>query len=131
MEDILSIISLLLVAVIPVIQKSMKKKQEKRRQSMVKSPAKGDDASTPIARRTETEQDNLTSFDERFVIEAEQKRPKVVKVPRANLVASISEPIPQHNDVSTFPPEATETDVADDFDFRKAILYSEILKPKF
>lgn len=132
MEDILSIISLLLVAVIPVIQKSMKKKQEKRRQSMVKRPANEVNASTQyISRNTETGQDNVSSFDETIVIETEQKRPNVVEVPRPSLVASISEPIPQHNDVSTFPPEATETDVADDFDLRKAILYSEILNPKF
>ena len=124
MEDFVYVIVLLLISAIPAIQKGIQKKSKPKKKRM--------SASGNIT--------NVITSDSAISLTFSPEQPEQTKT----TTAVDGRPIYQHprrqnestlcqlSEISLEPEQTEQTDaVWEDFDLRKAVVYSEILRPKF
>lgn len=125
-EDILSLIVAVLLTVLPALQKKAKKARDKRRRTQPQEVVI-DESQTVVLQEKENPYaygcETLQSSSD-----AEERVPlsRQPLVPSAKTVSRECPSIPSHDTA----PKVAE-DRPEDFDLRKAILFSEILHPKF
>ena len=124
MEDFVYVVVLLLISAIPAIQKGIQKKSKPKKKRM--------SASGNIT--------NVITSDSAISLTFSPEQPEQTKT----TTAVDGRPIYQHprrqnestlcqlSEISLEPEQTEQTDaVWEDFDLRKAVVYSEILRPKF
>lgn len=121
MEDFVYVVVLLLISAIPAIQKGIQKKSKlkKKRMSASGNITNVITSDSAISRTFSPEQTKTTT--------AVDGRP-IYQHPRRQNESTLC----QLSEIPLEPEQTEQTDaVWEDFDLRKAVVYSEILRPKF
>lgn len=126
MEDIVYVVVLLLISAIPAIQKGIQKRNEQKKRRV----------SVPDSVITNVNTSDSSAITPSFASEPTD-RIKAAAAPERGPI--LQQPGRQYEPVSCQSPETPvgkeqpeqTNGVWDDFDLRKAVIYSEILRPKF